>query len=183
MRRALALLVLLAAAPALAEDAVFKPEELKAGLARGDSGSGPCEKPLAEAQEPVGTYDLGGGAKLIEIACWQAAYQAGSLLYVQDKAGAKLRQLSFQGWDEGKRKFASSWTLTLPDFDDSAKTLTSFNKARGAGGCGSVGQWRWTGRDFAMVAYWNKPHCDDGSFEPVGDPQPGDRRYRVFPKK
>jgi hypothetical protein len=49
-------------------------------------------------------------------------------------------------------------------------------KGRGPGDCGSAGEWAWTGREFKMTGYWDKPNCDGEEFD-------RDERYRVFPPR
>src|SRR5450755_1218645 len=56
-------------------------------------------------EERTEVEDLGGGLKIVEIYCWRAAYQAGSIfLAVDPKAPAKARLLRFNEWDSEKKR-------------------------------------------------------------------------------
>jgi hypothetical protein len=54
--------------------------------------------------------------------------------------------------------------------------MRSFAKGRGAGDCGTIGEWKWTGSDFKLARYWSKPDCD-------GEPFDDDAKWQVFPPK
>jgi hypothetical protein len=123
--------------------------------------------------------DLSGGLKLVEISCWRAAYNFGSILFaVNPKDPAKARLLQFKTLGEGG-KFIDTYQLSSPSYDEKTKKLGSAHKGRGVGDCGSVGEWRWRGKDFVLTRYWNKDECDGEPFD--NDDQPD--KYLVYPKK
>jgi hypothetical protein len=43
--------------------------------------------------------------------------------------------------------------------------------------CAHAGEWTWSGTEFKMAGYWDKPDCNDESEFDRGD------RFRVFPPK
>lgn len=133
-----------------------------------------CTNELKD-EELDNVSDLGGGLKLVEVYCWRAAYQAGSIfLAVDPKAPGKARLLRFQMW--GKQRSTAVYSLTSPDFDPQTKKLASFHKGRGMGDCGGMGEWKWTGANFKLTGYWFKENCD-------GQPFDDDKKWRVFPPK
>src|SRR5262245_19330261 len=71
-----------------------------------------CSVELKDEKERDGE-DLGNGLKLVEVYCWRAAYQAGSILFAVDpKKPDDARLLRFQTWN-GK-KFEPTFSLTDP---------------------------------------------------------------------
>ena len=133
------------------------------------------EEATADLEPP---QELGGGLVLVEIQCWRAAYNFGSIFFVADpKAPERARLLRFRAWS-GKA-FEMRTNLSGPSFDAEKKRLTSFHKSRGIGDCGSAGAWAWSGTEFQLQDYWLKPNCDGKNFDPEEEP----RKWRVFPKK
>jgi uncharacterized protein DUF1176 len=43
--------------------------------------------------------------------------------------------------------------------DPATLTLTTFDKGRGLGDCGTFGEWAWDGRDFRLTRYQVMPSC------------------------
>jgi len=138
-----------------------------------------CSLPFKEAAEGINVEELDGKLKLVEVPCWRAAYQAGSILFVVDPAApAKARLIRFEYW--GGKKRSSTFSLTLPEFTAETKTLVSFNKGRGVGDCGSIGEWVWAGSDFKLTGFWVKDDCDG---EPFADEGVDKDKWRVYPPK
>jgi uncharacterized protein DUF1176 len=138
-----------------------------------------CSRSLKDAMEAIEAYALGPKLKLVEVPCWLAAYQGGSILFAVDPAApAKARLLRFQDYD-GK-KLRTTYSLTMPAFDEDKKILRSFHKGRGIGDCGSAGEWTWGGSDFKLAGYWIKDPCDG---EPMEDEGEGADKWRVYPPK
>jgi len=166
----LAMFVLPAAA--YAEDKTFLPRAvIAAGLKQAD-----CDVPLEEVTE-LDPDDLGDGLKLVQVSCWRAAYNFGSILFAVDpNARDQARLLQFDIVDE-KGKLAKTYSIDLPDFDAKKKTLASYHKSRGVGDCGTIGEWRWTGRDFKLTGFWDKEKCDGELF----DADAREAKWRVYP--
>src|SRR5688572_13981802 len=100
---------------------------------------------------------LGGGLLIVEIYCWRAAYQAGSIFFAVDpKSSDKARLLEFQEW--GGKRLIKGYSLTSPDYDEKRRVMASFHKGRGVGDCGSLGEWKWSGKAFRLTGYWRKPN-------------------------
>jgi len=131
-----------------------------------------CTEPI-NADSVIGTTSLGGGQSLVEVRCWTAAYQSGSIFFVTRK-GAAARLLRFQ--EPAKQRFATSLSLSEAEFDKKTRIMRSLAKGRGAGDCGTIGEWKWTGSDFKLARYWSKPDCD-------GEPFDDDAKWQVFPPK
>ena len=134
-----------------------------------------CTVPLKKAAASAELAALGKRLKLVTISCWRAAYNFGSILFALDPADRdRARQLRFNIWN-GK-KFTSTYQLSNVDYDEKTGKLGSLHKGRGIGDCGSIGQWKWTGRNFKLTGYWFKEECDGTPFE-------DDKKWRVFPRR
>jgi hypothetical protein len=123
---------------------------------------------------------LSGRLKLLEVSCWRAAYNFGSIFFAVDPenlAGARL--LQFQTLGEGNR-LVPTHQLSNPAYDEKKKVLESFHKGRGIGDCGTAANWRWNGKDFALVRYWSKDDCDG---EPFFDDLEPNSKYLVYPPR
>ena len=159
--------------PASAEENTFLPRTvIAAGLKLAD-----CDIPVNEVTE-LDPEDLGDGLKLVQVSCWRAAYNFGSILFAVDpNKRDDARLLSFQSADGKTLK--TGYDLNLPEYDPKTKTLMSFFKGRGVGDCGSIGNWVWTGHDFKLTDYWLKSACDGEPFDTGDD----DKKWRVFPRR
>ena len=134
-----------------------------------------CTVTPKEAADSVEMSDLGKGLKLITISCWRAAYNFGSVLFAINPAALeKARLLSFQIYSQ--KKFVRTYQLSNADYDEKKHTLASLHKGRGAGDCGSIGEWKWTGTDFKLTGDWFKEDCD-------GEPFDSEKKWRVYPRK
>jgi hypothetical protein len=134
-----------------------------------------CEVELKD-EEREG-LELGGGVALVEVYCWRAAYQAGSIFFAVDpKAPDKARLLKFQTWAGKSKPLTTTYSLTSPDYNPKTRTLAMAHKGRGMGDCGETGEWKWRGKDFVLAGFWSKPNCDGKPFEEG-------KRWRVYPPK
>jgi hypothetical protein len=141
-----------------------------AGLQQAD-----CEMAIEDSLKEITSYALGHGLRLIQVPCWAAAYNFGSVLFVVDaKAPEKARLLNIPTWSQGKP--SETYDLTLPAFDEKTKVLRSYHKGRGVGDCGEAGQWRWTGTTFKLTGYWDKEDCDGKVFKRTA-------QWRVYPPR
>ena len=123
--------------------------------------------------------NLSGEMKLVEVYCWRAAYNFGSILFaVNPKEPAKARLLRFKTLGECG-KLIDTYQLSSPSYDEKTKKLGSAHKGRGVGDCGSIGEWRWRGKDFVLTRYWNKDECDGEPF----DSEDQLDKYLVYPPK
>jgi hypothetical protein len=159
----------------LATSAIAQEPTLPASVMAAGMHTAECDEPV-NADSIVETNDLGGGQSLVEVRCWRAAYQSGSIFFlVPAKAPDRARLLRFQEPDD-KNGLKSSFSLSDADFDPKARIMSSAYKSRGVGDCGTRGAWTWTGSDFKLMRYWSKPDCD-------GEPFDDDAKWQVFPPK
>ncbi len=77
---------------------------------------------------------------------------------VTDTAGKPVRVAEF--------RFPRDWganvhdeTAVNPGFDEATQTLSTFNKGRGLGDCGSSSDWAWDGQAFRMILSKAMPEC------------------------
>jgi hypothetical protein len=123
---------------------------------------------------------LSGRLKLLEVYCWRAAYNFGSIFFAVDPAnlaGAML--LEFQTPGEAG-DLVRTHQLSNPAYDEKKKVISSFHKGRGVGDCGTAGNWRWNGKEFVLTRYWHKDNCDGEPFFDELDPL---NKYLVYPPK
>src|SRR5262245_1197910 len=133
-----------------------------------------CTIELKDADTDNELQPLDGKLKLLEVYCWRAAYQAGSIFFAVDPAAPdKARLLRFAYWSTLKKRMDTMVSLASPDFDPNTKTLSMAYKGRGIGDCGQTGTWKWDGQDFRLTGFWSKPNCDGKPFDGEG------KRWRV----
>ena len=134
-----------------------------------------CDVELKDEEREAA--DLGRGLKLVEVYCWRAAYQAGSIFFAVDpKAPDQARLLTFPTWIGKGKRLDTSHSLTSPEYDPKTKTLSMAHKGRGVGDCGDIGEWKWKGSDFVLARFWSKPACDAKPFDET-------RRWQVYPSR
>ncbi len=140
-----------------------------------------CDNELDEKNKDLEfAGDLGGGLKLIELSCWSAAYNFGSIFFAANPADlSKARLLQFRIPDE-KNRIVQTFQLSNPSYDEKKQTLESFHKGRGVGDCGTSGNWRWDGKEFVLSRFWSKNECDG---EPFFDDLTPLGKYLVYPPK
>jgi hypothetical protein len=154
---------------ACAQDAALPTSVLADGLRTAQCDEEASDKSVVE------TNDLGGGQSLVEVRCWRAAYQAGSIFFVMTvDAPDKARLLRFPVPD--KKGMTPTFSLSSPEYDPKTGMIESFHKGRGVGDCGTIGAWTWSGTDFQLVRYFAKPACDGKPFE-------DSRKWQVFPRR
>ena len=156
---------------ASAERITLPREVIDAGLKKAS-----CTIPPKDAVI-VGTERLSGGLTIVEVACWRAAYNSGSILFaVPENRPRRAQLLSIEPWQNGRVR--NDYAVSSPGFDAATRTLSSSHKARGAGDCGTIQEMKWTGWHFRLLNVWNKDNCD-------GDPIEWANRegWQVFPRQ
>lgn len=98
--------------------------------------------------------------------CWEGAYNFGAAIYRIE--GEAFFQEHFAEYSDAQSWFASS-ELVNARFDPANKEISTFDKGRGPGDCGSVGRWIWTGEDFRLEEFRYQAECD-GTVEPGAFP-------------
>jgi hypothetical protein len=138
-----------------------------------------CNVEFADAKKNMTAHKIDAKYSLVEVSCFNAAYNFSSILFVVTGGKPdKARLLRFQNWD-GKR-FEWTHALTFATWHEKTRRLTMFHKSRGPADCGSAGEWQWAGTDFRMVGFWYKDPCDGKLF---GFGTPNFNRWRIFPKR
>jgi hypothetical protein len=135
-----------------------------------------CTLPAREA-EIVGTEWLSPRLEIVEVTCWRAPYNAGSILFaVPESRPQDAQLLTVESWQDGH--IQRSYSVSSPGYDAKTRTLSSTHKARGAGDCGTIQEMKWTGWHFRLLHAWSKDNCDGEPFE-----WDSRDRWQVFPKQ
>jgi hypothetical protein len=141
------------------------------------AGSGPAEvPPMLMAQhaadtgcQPMAELANGNDVEIVALdadtamyllPCWSGAYNFGWKAYVERFEGEYALQ-SFAEFNP-----SAGWTATTDlvnyAWDDAAKTISTFNKGRGIGDCGTAGTWEWHEFAFRLLSFAAKEECDEG---------------------
>jgi hypothetical protein len=135
-----------------------------------------CSVP-PNAAEIVGTEMLSPRLQIVEVTCWQADYNSGSILFAVPVGRPQAAELlAVQSWKDGRVQTA--YSVTSPAFEAKTRTISATYKARAAGDCGTIQEMKWTGWHFRLLNVWRKDKCD-------GEPFEWDSRdkWQVFPQK
>jgi hypothetical protein len=131
---------------------------LEAGLKKAG-----CTVPPGQAQI-VGTERLSDRLAIVEVACWRAAYNSGSILFaVPQHRPQRAQLLTVERWEGGRVR--RSYSVASPGYDSKTRTMSSTLKARNAGDCGTIQEMKWTGWHFRLLNAWKKDRCDGETFE------------------
>ena len=135
-----------------------------------------CNQGIDQALNNTSYHELGSGYSLGMVLCWLGPNSEYQIFFlVAPKTGGKPQLLRFQTWID--KRFEPADRLSMPAYDDKRKALTSYERHSASGLCAHAGEWTWTGQEFSMTGYWDKPDCNDESEFDRGD------RFRVFPPK
>jgi hypothetical protein len=138
---------------------------------------GECNQMLEQALNNSRYHELGGGYALGMVLCsFIPDWESQVLFLVAPRTSGRPQLLSFRVWRRDSGSFEPTSVLSLPQYHPETKTITSEMRYARRGTCGSIGEWTWTGQEFAMTGYWEKPDCDDSEFD-------RDERFRIFPPK
>jgi len=122
-----------------------------------------CTLPLREA-EVIGTERLSSRLEIVEVSCWRADENAGSILFaVPESRPQDAQLLTVEKWQDGQIR--RSYSVASPAYDAKTRTLSSTYKAREAGDCGTIQEMKWTGWHFRLLNAWSKVNCDGEPFE------------------
>ena len=146
------------------------------GLFEGAWKRAECNQPIDMALNNASYHELGKGYSLGTVLCWLGRYSESQILFlVAPKTGGRPQLLRFEEWRD--KKFVPADVLPMAKFDPNSRRITSFQRYRSSGICAQAGEWSWSGSEFRMTGYWDKPDCDDESEFDRGD------RFRIFPSK
>jgi hypothetical protein len=145
--------------------------EIQAGLKQAQ-----CTIPAAQAKI-VGSEWLARDLQIVEVSCWKATGNTGSILFAVPAAlGSKSQLIAVEDWRDGR--VVSSYSVASPAYDRDTRTLSSTHKSRVAGDCGTIKEWQWTGGSFRLLHVWSKQTCDGEGFE-----WDNRDRWQVFPTR
>jgi hypothetical protein len=168
---AMLLTVSLTASVGEADKPVLPRPVIEAGLKKAG-----CALPANQA-EIIGTERLSPRLEIVEVSCWRAAYNAGSILFaVPEYRPEHAQLLTVERWENGRVRRGHS--VSSPGFDAKTRTLSSSHKARGAGDCGTIQEMKWTGWHFRLLNVWTKDQCDGEAFE-----WDSREKWQVFPRQ
>ena len=97
---------------------------LEAGLKKAH-----CTLPPQEAAV-IGTERLSPRLEIVEVACWRAAHNAGSILFaVPENRPHNAQLIAVDRWENGRVR--AGYSVSSPGYDAKTRTLSSSHKARG----------------------------------------------------
>jgi hypothetical protein len=167
--RLAAAMMVLGAAAAQAEQAPTVRGLFEAAWMRAE-----CNQPIDMALNNARYHELGDGYSFGMVLCWLGRNSQSFILFqVAPKTGGRPQLLRLEEWID--QRFTPVDALPMADFDAETKRVTSYRRYRSGGVCAAAGEWTWTGTEFRMTGYWDKPDCNDDSEFDRGD------RFRIFP--
>ena len=118
-----------------------------------------CEPPVPNRPD-IESYRLPGGFVLHVAPCFAGAYNFTQLYFLERRGELQLLYFADYGdaWTGTNQLFNS-------EYDPKTGWLSASYKGRGVGGCGSTGQWIWSGYSFRLVEFTVWPDCDQPSEE------------------
>lgn len=110
-----------------------------------------CDPEVVEAHSDAAAWMLGADRRLVAVPCADSPYNVSAALFTTDAKGeqprpAMLEQPPKQGDAEADN------VVVNYDFDVKTLTLTSLDKGRALGDCGTTRTWVWTGEIFALLS-------------------------------
>jgi len=130
---------------------------------RHDCSNLPAEEPSVLSSAPLERKGW-----LLEVDCWRAAYQAGTVLYLftyeNRYAAAEFAPIETLDTKMGRVSISRGRSLANLDFDTAAQ-LNAFGKGRGMGDCGTSESWRWDGKVYRLADYKILIACGVGASE------------------
>ena len=168
----LAVLMMLGAAGARAEPAPTARALFEAAWKRAE-----CNQHIDQALNNSRYHELGGGYSLGMVLCsYVPDWESQVFFVVAPRTSGRAQLLTFRVWRRDSRTFEPASALSLPQYHPETKSITSEVRYARRGTCGARGEWTWTGKEFALTGYWEKPDCDDDEFDRSD-------RFRIFPPK
>jgi Protein of unknown function (DUF1176) len=135
-----------------------------------------CNQPIDMALNNARYHELGGGYSLGMVLCWLGPNSESLILFlVAPKTGGRPQLLRFEEWRD--KKFVAADVVPMADYDPNTRRISSYRRYSSSGICAQAGEWTWSGGEFKMTGYWDKPDCKDESEFDRGD------RFRIFPPK
>lgn len=110
-----------------------------------------CDPETVEAHSEAAAWTLGPDRLLVAIPCAEGAYNLSVALYTTDAKGEQPRPAMLEQPPE-RGDAAVDNVVVNYGFDVKTATLSSLDKGRGLGDCGSQRSWVWSGEIFALLA-------------------------------
>lgn len=129
------------------------------------------------ARNSSNVYRMGENTYLVHFVCTTSAYQILQEYYLyentNDKPVVSLLKMSYFYADlNGELVQATERTLAgFSDYDPDTQTISIFTKGRGLGDCGSVGFYKFTGKELRLERFLAKNECDGNYIDPINYPQ------------
>jgi Protein of unknown function (DUF1176) len=135
-----------------------------------------CNQQIELSLNNARYHELGDGYSLGMVLCQLGSRSEAHILFlVAPRTGGRPQLLRFEAWID--KKFQPTDLLAMAQYHPATKTITSYLSYSGSGVCGAAGEWTWSGTEFKMTGYWDKPDCkDDSEFD-------RSHRFRVFPPR
>jgi hypothetical protein len=111
-----------------------------------------CDAELEDANAPTEIVALSKGKALAFLSCGSGAYNASAVPFVISGAG-KMRKAQPASFDVAPETAEGTGMPILVNlgWDATTATLSSYNKGRGLGDCGSAENYVWDGKRFRLV--------------------------------
>ncbi len=109
-----------------------------------------CDPEVVEAHSDAAAWTLGPDRQLVAVPCAEGAYNVSVALFTTDGKGGQPRPAMLEQPPKQGDAEADNVVVNY-DFDVKTLTLTSLDKGRGLGDCGSSRTWVWTGEIFALL--------------------------------
>ncbi|HEY5795392.1 MAG TPA: DUF1176 domain-containing protein [Bosea sp. (in: a-proteobacteria)] len=114
-----------------------------------------CEESPADLVDVENAWPLDGGARLVGLLCSRGAYNLSTGFWIVPGTDvAKARKATFPQLDGGKDNM-----LVNAEFDSASGQVSFYNKGRGIGDCGALGNYAWTGAGFVLTAFQAMDEC------------------------
>ncbi|MBO9713037.1 DUF1176 domain-containing protein [Sphingomonas sp.] len=104
----------------------------------------------------VETHALGGGKTLALLPCGSGAYNFSTVPFIVSGGHATVARFDVLGGESEAEGIAM---LTNAGWDTKTATLSSYDKGRGIGDCGTAEDYVWTGEMFVLVEARSMPEC------------------------
>ncbi len=109
-----------------------------------------CDPEVVEAHSDAAAWTLGPDRQLVAVPCSEGADNVSVALFTTDGKGGQPRPAMLE--QPPKQGDAAVDNIVVnDDFDANTLTLTSLDKGRSQGDCGTSRTWAWTGEIFALV--------------------------------
>ena len=136
------------AASAGAAAAIDKPTFSKALI---DMAATVCDAEVVKDQADAAAWRLAPGTILVRLPCSQGAYNVSSALYTTNADGGDPQALVLPRPPTAQASDEAANVAVNASFDPKSMELSSLEKGRGLGDCGSAATWVWTGRRFELT--------------------------------